>query len=255
MSRILIFLLFFFSIDVFGQTFSGIITDEYQNPLAAVLVFNLQTEQKVDTNLKGEFTINASIGNELRFIRAGFERSSKIIQQQNFNNPFVISIVRTIAEIEEVKVSNKPTGNLTKDAKNVGDRKAVLALKNETSRYIRSKSSDNVLSPKQGEFVQPVGKGFTIGEPNNKWDDIDFMNYLIENIQMTFFIDTLKLKSTEIQPFINYIFKNFERKKILFYGNCSQYDLSRFIAESDNKIDRYKKNLPNNPQLIKKKRR
>ena len=126
------FFLLMNSIPFFGQTFSGIVTDEDQNPLAAVLVFNLQTEQKVDTNLKGEFTIDATANNELRFIRAGFERSSKVIQQQDFNNPFIISLVRTIAEIEEVQITNlNLTGDLNTDARNLTRFDRVAQLQSE----------------------------------------------------------------------------------------------------------------------------
>jgi hypothetical protein len=132
MSRIVVFFLFCFSIHAFGQTFSGVVTDEDQNPLAAVLVFNLQTEQKVYTNLKGEFTIDATENNEIRFIRTGFERCFKFIQPQDFNNTFIISIVRTIAEIQEVQINNlNLTGNLNTDARNLTRFDRVAQLQSE----------------------------------------------------------------------------------------------------------------------------
>ena len=135
-----------------------------------------------------------------------------------------------------------------------GDDKATVKLKLETSDYIRALSSAEALKAKTGEFVQPIGSGFFMGGPNSKWDDVDFMKYLISNIQADFFIEELKLKPTEIQPFIYYVFKDFDRKEVLFFGICKQYDLSRFIDECYMKIDAYYKRLPNDTPTIKKRR-
>jgi hypothetical protein len=255
MFRFSIVFFFLFSGFFFSQKVSGFITDEEGNPLPATLVFNLQTEQKSYTDLQGSFSIDANPNQELRFIRVGFERFSKIISSQDFNYTFRISLYRNATEIEEVEILHQPTGNLAIDGRNFGDNKATAKLKLQTSHYIRAKSSVEVLQAKPGEFVQPVGSGFFIGGPNNKWDDVDFMNFLLSNIQPAFFIEELKLTSAEIQPFIFYIFKNFDRKKVLAYGICSQYDLSRFIDECYLKVASYKKNLPNDSLIFKKKRR
>ena len=177
-----------------------------------------------------------------------------MVNQQDFYSPFTITIFRSLHEIEEVEIAYQPTGDLEKDAKNYGDTKPAAKLKAETSRYIRAESSAEVLAPKGGEFVQPVGPGFTVGGPENQWDDVDLMKFLIESLGQDFFTDDLKLKNSEIQPFIYYIFRNFDRKEILFRGICSPYDLSRFINESYKKIEPYRQNLPNNP-LKKKKRK
>ncbi len=255
MFRFLVVFLISISGFLFSQKISGTITDEEGNPLPATLVFNLQTEQKSYTDLQGSFSIDANQNEELRFIRPGFDRFSKIISSQDFNYTFQISLFRTTAQIEEIEISQQPTGNLTNDSKNYGDKKAVAKLKSETAKYIRSESTKEVLAPKAGEFIQPVAQGFFIGGPDPQWDDVDFMQVLIMNLGNDFFTNDLHLKLSELQPFIYYVFRNFERKEILFYGICSQYDLSRFINESYLKIDAYKKNLPNNPALIKKKRR
>ena len=46
-------------------------------------------------------------------------------------------------------------------------------MKSETAKYIRSQSAPEVLASKPGEFVQPVGPGFSVGGPDNQWDDVD----------------------------------------------------------------------------------
>lgn len=254
MFRILLLLVLSFSTTLFSQKVSGTVTDEDQNPIPAVLVFNMNTEQKVYTNLNGEFSIDANAKDELRFIRQGFERSSKMVNQQDLYSPFTIIIIRTSQEIEEVEIAYQPTGDLEKDAKNYGDTKPVVKLKSETVKYIRSESAPEVLASKPGEFVQPVGPGFTVGGPDNQWDDVDFMDFLTKNIEQDFFTNDLKLKNSEIQPFIYYIFRNFDRKEILFRGICSSFDLYRFMTESYKKIEPYRQNLPNNPAKMKKRK-
>ncbi|WP_185145795.1 carboxypeptidase-like regulatory domain-containing protein [Chryseobacterium sp. SNU WT5] len=231
---------------------SGIVVDEDQNPLSAVLVFNMKTEEKTYTNFDGEFIIKAIANEELRFVRKGFERNSTNVNQQNLNVAVKVILIRSIQEIEEVTIAYQPTGDLVKDEKNYGDTKLVAKMKLETAEYIRSESSPEVLAPKPGEFVQPVGPGFSGGSIKNQWDDVDFMEFLIENIGQDFFTDDLRLTKSEIQPFIYYVFRNFPRKRILFRGICTQYDLSRFTKEAYLKIESYRKNLPNSVSPKKK---
>ncbi len=173
----------------FAQTILGTVFDEENKPLPAVLVFNMKTEQKTYTNINGEFTIGVRLNDELRFIRNGFERNSKIMSSNDFNGNLSIKMSRTVMEIEEVKIAYKPIGDLNKDLKNYGDAKSVQKLKSETAKYIRSESTEEVLAAKPGEFVQPVGQGFFIGGPNSQWDDVDFMQFLITNLGDDFFRD------------------------------------------------------------------
>lgn len=120
MFRYFCFLLLFLSAQLFSQTVTGIVTDEDLNAVPAVLVFNLQSEQKVYTDLEGKFSIKASVNDELRFVRQGFERESKVIQAYNFRNEISVRFIRTAVEIEVVEVSNiRLTGDLNKDSRNL----------------------------------------------------------------------------------------------------------------------------------------
>ncbi|HPW89702.1 MAG TPA: carboxypeptidase-like regulatory domain-containing protein [Kaistella chaponensis] len=129
----LYFFLFFLitSTSIFSQKVSGIVTDEEGNPLPATLVFNLQTEQKSYTDLKGSFSIDANPNQELRFIRVGFERFSKIISSQDFNYTFRISLYRIPGEIEEVQVPVRLTGDLNIDSRNLTRFDKVAQLRAE----------------------------------------------------------------------------------------------------------------------------
>lgn len=216
MLRFFLLLLFGFSTNAFSQVVSGTVTDEEGNPLAATLVFNLQTEQQSYTNSEGQFTIEATVNHELRWVRKGFERYAKILKSDDFLFPISVSLKRNIQEIEEVEIQQKPTGNLANDTKNYGDKKAVGQLKSATATYIRAKSSPEVLQAKPGEFVQPVGEGISIGASDNKWDDVDFMQNLLSRIEKEFFTEELNLQPTEIQPLFIIFFGIFRGKKFCF---------------------------------------
>lgn len=120
MFRLFLVVIISFSTLLSSQQVTGTVTDEDQNLLGGVLVFNMKTEQKTYTNQIGEFTIDASIRDELRFIRQGFERSSRIVKGHDFNTPFSITISRNVQDIEEVKIpAVRLTGDLNRDSRNL----------------------------------------------------------------------------------------------------------------------------------------
>lgn len=132
MDRLLLLLLLSFSSLLFSQQVSGIVIDEDQNPIPAVLVFNMKTEQKSYTNIKGEFNINASSNDELRFLRAGFDRSSKIVGPGDFIGNLSMTIVRSVQEIEEVEIpAVRLTGDLNQDSRNLTKSDKVAQLQRE----------------------------------------------------------------------------------------------------------------------------
>ena len=132
MLRCFLFFTFLFFTSLFSQEVSGTVTDEDQNPISAVLVFNLESGQKVYTNSQGEFSILASTNDDLRFVRNNFDRNSKIVTAQDFNSPLKIMISRSIQEIEEVKVpAVRLTGDLNQDSRNLTKFDKVAQLQRE----------------------------------------------------------------------------------------------------------------------------
>ncbi|QBO57439.1 carboxypeptidase regulatory-like domain-containing protein [Chryseobacterium salivictor] len=132
MVRIILLLALSFSTSLFSQKVSGTVADEEQNPLVAVMVFNMKTEKEVFTNFNGEFTIEASVSDELRFIRQGFERGSAIVNSQSFYSSFSIVLIRSVQEIEEVKIpAVRLTGDLNHDTGNLNKFDKVAQLQRE----------------------------------------------------------------------------------------------------------------------------
>lgn len=193
-----------------------------------VTVINIRTDETVITNSDGHFMISGRAGDELRFIKAGYERFIQRISQENIQSPVNISLVRAVIQIPEVEIKQGITGDLKIDVKNNNRPQKVEKLVKEIDRYIVQKTDPRVLAARPGEFVQPKGQGFSIGKVKNKWDDVDLSNYIKISLGEEYFTD-LQINKAQIDHFISYVLAGgFERKNILKYGFCSDADLNRF---------------------------
>ena len=212
MLRIFLIILICLSAKSIAQTVSGIVTDEDQNPLPAVVVINIQTEKKVSTTINGEFSIEALPNQELRFVRAGFERKSKTITQLNLSVIMNVSLIKGAQEIEEVEIKQIRLGDLKIDNKYFGAPKNEVVLNNKMREYHRQKSDISVMKAKSNEFVQPKGSGFEATKIGFKWEIFDFFLYLESNLSKDYFY-SLGLTNLEIQPFVSFVLADFEKMK------------------------------------------
>ncbi|MEG1592027.1 carboxypeptidase regulatory-like domain-containing protein [Chryseobacterium sp.] len=106
---------FFLTIYFFGQhKITGKTLSENDMIVASVLVVNISNDQKVYSNSLGEFSIEGSEKDEIRFIKKGYERASrKVVDVESSMN---VVLVRIPEEIEEVEIIST-TGDLAKDSK------------------------------------------------------------------------------------------------------------------------------------------
>lgn len=224
---LLLSLIFFIHSNAQSYIF-GKITSENGAEIQDVTVVNVRTDEMVFSNGDGHFMLSGKVGDELRFIKAGYDRVVKHVSQENVQSPMNISLIRTTIQIPEVEVKQGLTGNLKIDSKNYNKPKKVQKLETEIKQYIAQKSDPRILAAKPGEFVQPKGEGFSIGKVQDKWDDIDLVNYIHKSLGDDYFT-SLKIEKPLIDHFISYVLAGgFERKKILKYGFCSDADLNRF---------------------------
>ncbi|CAM3069050.1 hypothetical protein DRF59_16235 [Chryseobacterium flavum] len=206
----------------------GKVVSESGLEIQEVTVINIRTDETVITNSDGHFMISGRAGDELRFIKAGYERFIQRISQENIQSPVNISLVRAVIQIPEVEIKQGITGDLKIDVKNNNRPQKVEKLVKEIDRYIVQKTDPRVLAARPGEFVQPKGQGFSIGKVKNKWDDVDLINYIKISLGEEYFTD-LQINKAQIDHFISYVLAGgFERKNILKYGFCSDADLNRF---------------------------
>lgn len=227
--KLFFLLTFIFFIHTHAQSYIfGKIISEGGSEMQDVNVINIRTDEMVLSNGDGHFMISGRAGDELRFIKAGYERVIKKISQENVQSPMEVSLVRQTIQIPEVEVKQGLTGNLKIDSRNYNKPKKVEKLSKEIDSYIAQKSDPRILAARPGEFVQPKGEGFSIGKVKNKWDDIDLMSYIKASLGEEYFTN-LKIEKPLIDHFISYVLAGgFERKKILKYGFCSDADLYRF---------------------------
>ncbi|WP_076445608.1 carboxypeptidase-like regulatory domain-containing protein [Chryseobacterium sp. RU37D] len=235
-----LFILFFININAQNYIFGKAISEDNAE-IPDVTVINIRTDERVVTNRDGHFMISGRAGDELRFIKTGYERGNKKITGDNIGLPVNITLIRAATLIAEVEIKKGITGDLKADAKNLSPPRKVQKLKSDLGKYMAQRSDPRVLGARPGEFVQPVTKGvFSFGRIKNKWDDIDFMNYLQTALGDKFFED-LKIDKPQIEHFILYIFRTgFERKTILKYSYCSEADLNRFKNAVLNRISSYR---------------
>lgn len=236
--------LFFINCNAQNYIF-GKVTSEDKNEMPEVTVINIRTDERVLTNRDGHFMISGRAGDELRFVKSGYERTNSKITQENITAPVNVTMIRAAELIAEVEIKKNITGDIKIDAKNLNPPRKVEKLKNDLAKYMSQKSAPGVLAARPGEFVQPVTKGiYSFGKVKNKWDDVDLMNYLQNSLGDTFFQE-LQIPKPQIQHFILYILRTgFERKNILKYGYCTEADMNRFKNAVLGRISAYKSPQP-----------
>ncbi|MBL7880382.1 MAG: hypothetical protein JNN23_11120 [Chryseobacterium gambrini] len=236
--------LFFINCNAQNYIF-GKVTSEDKNEMPEVTVINIRTDERVLTNRDGHFMISGRAGDELRFVKSGYERTNRKITQENITSPVNVTMIRAAELIAEVEIKKNVTGDIKIDSKNLNPPRKVEKLKNDLAKYMSQKSAPGVLAARPGEFVQPVTKGiYSFGKVKNKWDDVDLMNYLQNALGDTFF-EELQIPKPQIQHFILYILRTgFERKNILKYGYCTEADMNRFKNAVLGRISAYKSPQP-----------
>lgn len=218
----------------------GKVTSEDNAEIPDVTVINIRTDERASTNHDGHFMISGRAGDELRFVKNGYERSNKKVTKENISSPINVTLIKAATLIAEVEIKKEITGDIKIDSKNLNPPRKVQKLKSDLAIYMSQKSDPRVLAARPGEFVQPKGQGFSVGKIKNKWDDMDLANHLRYALGDQYFTD-LKIDKTFIQHFINYVLAGgFERKNILKYGFCSDEDLMRFQRAVLVKISSYR---------------
>ena len=100
--------------------FSGKVETEEGLSIGNVLVINLKTNEKVNTDENGKFTISAKLQDEIRFVKKGYDRISHIVKSTDFQEEKYFRLQKSTVAIEEVVISRlKLTGNLAKDSKSL----------------------------------------------------------------------------------------------------------------------------------------
>ncbi|MDO5615176.1 MAG: carboxypeptidase-like regulatory domain-containing protein [Cruoricaptor ignavus] len=150
-------IILFFSLHLSAQEISGIVVADGV-PLSAVLVINIDSGAKTQTNAQGNFTIVASVGNELRFVKSGYERSA--VKISIANSRVFANLVPALHEIEEVKVNPvRLTGDLNKDALLLAKRNKTEELQKEIGLPTAPEKPREEVAEVKKDILLPILKG------------------------------------------------------------------------------------------------
>ena len=115
-----------------------------------------------------------------------------------------------------------------------------VKLNKEISKYIAEKSDPEIIKPRGGEFVQPVGQGFSVGKVSNQADQIDLAEDFLEILGEDYFTD-LGLKKSEISGFIFHVMNGLDLKNAYKYGYLKGSDIAQFRKQAEIKINDFRK--------------
>ena len=240
MKKTLLLFLFILANSFYAQEYIfGKITSEQNIELSGVLILNTRTDEKAYSDSDGNFMISAKNNDALRFVKQKYDRITYSVKPEDFKNSIKITLIKSVVEIEEVEIKSKLTGNLREDARRVESVKKVK-LNKEIAKYIAEKSDPEILKPRGGEFVQPVGQGFSVGKVSNQADQIDLAEEFLEILGDDYFTD-LGLKKSEISGFIFHVMSSLDLKNAYKYGYLKGSDIAQFRKQAETKINDFRK--------------
>lgn len=126
MKRQLLILLFFIGNLFFAQQkISGKVMSENDMVISSVLVVNISNDKKTYSDATGNFAVEGSSNDELRFVKIGYERVSKKVTDPEAD--LKITLIRIPEEIEEVEIINT-SGDIKSDSRRLAkvDRRVEL---------------------------------------------------------------------------------------------------------------------------------
>lgn len=135
----LCFVLIFVGMLMFSQEkVSGKITGNGDVNINPVLIVNISSNKRVQSDDAGKFDIDAAEHDEIRFVKEGYYRVDKKITKEDLIAPLNITLKRMEIQIPEVKITYNPTGNLAKDNQHLNESRKLQVLKSELSDYMKS---------------------------------------------------------------------------------------------------------------------
>ena len=240
MKKTLLLFLFILANSFYAQEYIfGKITSEQNIELSGVLILNTRTDEKAYSDSDGNFMISAKNNDALRFVKQKYDRITYSVKPEDFKNSIKITLIKSVVEIEEVEIKSKLTGNLREDARRVESVRKVK-LNKEIAKYIAEKSDPEIIKPRGGEFVQPVGQGFSVGKVSNQADQIDLAEDFLEILGEDYFTD-LGLKKSEISGFIFHVMSSLDLKNAYKYGYLKGSDIAQFRKQAEIKINDFRK--------------
>lgn len=199
------------------QKISGKTISENDMVITHVLVVNISNDKKTYSDAEGNFEIEASVNDEIRFSKAAYERTSKRVF--DFNSQLNVVLIRIPEEIKEVEILNL-TGDLNKDSKRLTREDKVATLQ----KNIGLPKPPEVAREKAPELSDAFVIGFPMAAINvdalykvisgdarrmktmYKYEDLQrHMKWVVSRLDAEYFIN-LGIPENRIREFLEFAF-------------------------------------------------
>lgn len=249
-SKLFCLILVFFALAMMfsQQKITGKTMSENDMVMSNVLVVNISNDKKTYSDSAGNFIIDGSFNDELRFIKPGYERGSKKIIDPEAE--IIISLIRIPEEIEEVEIISH-TGDLKIDSR----RLTKIDKADELQKSIGLPKAPEV----QREAIPTWGSVFAMGIPNifdlykmvsgdarrkkalYKFEDAHrYMDWVISRTDEDYFTE-LSIPKDNIKEFLGYAF--LQNPRCIDF--VKQENISGALFEIEKTVPEYVKRLEN----------
>ena len=217
MNKIIYITALFFSVLGFSQSISGKVETEEGLSIANVLVINLKTNEKVNTDENGKFTISAKLQDEIRFVKKGYDRVSHVVKSADFDKHILLKMRETETVIKEVVII--PKSKIDKLKKDI----EVPTVKKGTESKPKPAKWKDVLALDIDAFEELITGNARRKKTRYKYEDMqaDILQ-VKEFLGEEYFIEN-KIPSERIHEFLEFsIIEKPEIKKHMKTGNQTQ---------------------------------
>ncbi len=237
----LLFIFLFFTTRFFAQTqyILGNIANESGDKLPFASIYNLRTDQIVMSDKMGNFVIAAQALDELRISRQGYERKVVTLTPENFSESLNVNLTTIPEEIEEVKLSFRPSGILKKDVTRLNPPPRVAELNTAMNLYMKTPSSEVIPKASVPSAFKP--HDFSAGQLNL----LKMAGALGGLIQKATASPKTKADYAETEEFYKRVKSVIDIGYYTKYG-LDEYDFDIFLAYADRAYDlakNYRKNF------------
>lgn len=237
--KLLAFFLLFSAFTFAQEYIFGKVVSESNTEMNEVMVLNVRTDEKTLTNKDGHFMIAARNFDELRFVKAGFDRITVKISPQNYSEPLNISLLKSPFPIEEVEIGFHASGDLKKDVKNLEPSKKTVALNNAMKMYMLTPPTE----------VAPILKTpSAFGQPDYNAGQVNILGVgsaITGLINKATKEPLTKANYAETQAFFREI-KSTIDLSFYYKQGWDEYEIDRFLIYADDNFSlakKYRKNF------------
>lgn len=225
---------------VLSQNISGKVTSEDDVLIPRVLIVNMTSNEKAYSDPQGNFTINAKMGDEIRFAKERYKLAKIVIN--NFENQ-TVKLEKIPQEIEEVKLISKSISHSQEEQL----RQSIGLPKSPEKPREKPVGAREVLMPLLGASLNIdnlykwlSGKSRRLKRLYKYEDMQEGLAWMRNNIDYQYFADA-GINKEKINDFLTYCLRD---EKVLMYMKAK--NLGGITVELDNHIDSYLQVLSNN---------